>query len=884
MKSFDLVLLLLFALHPISAAILPLVSINGNGATFPQLVYSTWMNLYPLAGILRNVNVSFTYTPTSSGTGRQVILDRQVQFGASDGNASQAQWTNTTSGSFRMFPVLASSVAFGYNINGLSATLNMSRENLIRIFQGTVVKWSDPLILSDNPALATFLAGSTPAITSVRRLDSSGTTQIVSTALQSFSNNSAGVTWSIPSFQTYQSWPSIPSPGVAVYETGNAGVAISILTTPFSIGYIEHAIADEYLLTYANLLNRAGYLVRPSVTSVGAAVADFQSVYPTISRNAFYANIVDGGSPASYPIVGFTYMAFLENYPDNSLVITGSGTTMQYELMRFFHWALTDTSAALAASRYNFATAGSNPQLLSIAYEILGNIRYSSDPTVSASMISKVQTDYAAELAVRNRPYCANGCINGICLANNITGIGYCRCTLTTWTGPDCSIKELPLVYTSIGNYPSYWGLVGLSLGCIVLTIASGCVLRLYSKNDMLRASSLDLSYGILGFVLLGHVSAIVGLLLPSQTVCSKLGLVTIDARLFLFPAAITGVLTCFCLKLYRVFFVFGATGSKSRYMEGVGTVYFAWYTAGAVGICCIFSSIWIAVDPYVPVVLRSVDDVNFYTGCSSSGSIVPITMMSLMGLEIAAILGIIIYLSIQLGTVPTKFRAAQFEAENCYVIAFCLTGLLLNQQFVYSEYIKNLVFASLVAFLLQFLHFTMVLSVTIRAILFRASSMPGLDSGSHSQIATVIMEALQERKTTARSEKGVLVGHSCRLPGGFLQHWNDEIIFYNPLNGFMIFESIVAEGTYLAFNVKDPHTRLEVPRAIGDAEHTQLEFSITHNQHKQLVMVKIKPDSDEGRLWIAALRRHTGVKGILISDNPESASLRTSKQVVSMH
>lgn len=75
----------------------------------------------------------------------------------------------------------------------------------------------------------------------------------------------------------------------------------------------------------------------------------------------------------TYPIVGFTYFCYQTDYPDNKELKTLT-STYQYELFRFFYWALTDSVAASAAAAYSFATVGSVPEVQALALKALEEV------------------------------------------------------------------------------------------------------------------------------------------------------------------------------------------------------------------------------------------------------------------------------------------------------------------------------------------------------------------------------------------------------------------------------------------------------------------------------------------------------------------------------
>ena len=88
-----------------------------------------------------------------------------------------------------MLPILTSAVVPVYNIQGVTrndSRLVLDRETLAAIFMGEVTKWDDERILKDNKDMQAKLSGK--QIRVVYRSDKSGTTEILTRALSSFSS------------------------------------------------------------------------------------------------------------------------------------------------------------------------------------------------------------------------------------------------------------------------------------------------------------------------------------------------------------------------------------------------------------------------------------------------------------------------------------------------------------------------------------------------------------------------------------------------------------------------------------------------------------------------------------------------------------------------
>ena len=91
---------------------------------------------------------------------------------------------------------------------------------------------------------------------------------------------------------------TIAWPSVAIQTPKNSGVASSIKSTPYSIGYVELAYALQNNFTFAAVKNAAGVYVVPSAATVAADADQKLAVTPTDF------SIVNQPGAGSYPIAG----------------------------------------------------------------------------------------------------------------------------------------------------------------------------------------------------------------------------------------------------------------------------------------------------------------------------------------------------------------------------------------------------------------------------------------------------------------------------------------------------------------------------------------------------------------------------------------------------
>jgi len=304
------------------------VQINGAGATFPLPVYTEWVFAYNYV----DPSVTINYQGIGSGGGKKSIIDNTIDFAGSDSLLKDEEYTSGKD--LQMYPMLAGAVVPIYNVEDVTKTLVLDGNVLVGIYSAKINKWNDPAIA----ALNTGITLPDKAITVVHRSDGSGTTEMFTNALASFSDewkNSVGAGSAVE-------WP-VDKAGNGIGGKGNQGVAAVVQNTPNSIGYVELSYAVANKMAYASFVNKAGKTVVANAESLTAAMADFANTFTPTLTNI----IVNGSGEKSWPISGYTYIIL-------------HTTTMQdclkaQKLLEFLNWALTDTAAAGRAAELGYA-------------------------------------------------------------------------------------------------------------------------------------------------------------------------------------------------------------------------------------------------------------------------------------------------------------------------------------------------------------------------------------------------------------------------------------------------------------------------------------------------------------------------------------------------
>jgi phosphate transport system substrate-binding protein len=268
----------------------PAGSLNASGSTFVQPFFSS--AFYKYTGLNQGLQVN--YQGVGSGAGITAFEGGTVAFAASDVpmGASDLAKMPASSGPVVQVPDILGGVAVAYNLPGVSHRIKLDGPTLAGIFDGTITMWNAPQISALNPAVTLPAHAITPEV----RADSSGTTYIFSDYLKS-ANPTA---WTLGTSKTI-AWPAS-----ATQTPKNSGVAASILSTPYSVGYVELSYAIQNKMSYAKVKNSAGVYVAPSPATV-AADADQKT---SVSATDF--SIVNQSGAASYPIAGYSWAILLQ--------------------------------------------------------------------------------------------------------------------------------------------------------------------------------------------------------------------------------------------------------------------------------------------------------------------------------------------------------------------------------------------------------------------------------------------------------------------------------------------------------------------------------------------------------------------------------------------
>jgi phosphate transport system substrate-binding protein len=266
--------------------------------------------------------VGLNYQSVGSGAGIKQIKAKTVDFGASDmplpaDELNQAGLTQ--------FPAIIGGVVPVVNLAGVApGQLKLTGQVLSDIYLGKVTKWNAQEIVALNPGVKL------PAddITVVHRADGSGTSFLFTDYLSK----------SNPEFKakvgagTAVKWPT------GVGGKGNEGVAANVQRIKGAIGYVEWAYAKKNGMPHAQLKNREGAFLQPSLESFKAAAANADWA----KTPGFAVVLTDQPGKTSWPITGASFI----------LMHKVQDPARGKEVLKFFSWAFKHGGAAATELDY----------------------------------------------------------------------------------------------------------------------------------------------------------------------------------------------------------------------------------------------------------------------------------------------------------------------------------------------------------------------------------------------------------------------------------------------------------------------------------------------------------------------------------------------------
>lgn len=318
----------------------------GAGATLPYPLYSKWASEYAHVDPTVRVN----YQSIGSGAGIRQVSDGVVDFGATDEPMTDDQLKRTTTKLVHV-PTTIGAVVFAFNLPG-ERELALTGALAAEIFLGNVQRWDDERLAALNPGRT---LPKEPIIV-VHRADGSGTSAALTSYLAKSSDRWRDTVGSGTS-------PRFP---VGVGAKGNEGVTAFVKSTPMSIGYVELVYARQAGLAMAQLKNRAGKLVAPTLAAI-AVTANSAAISAAAAPEDARISLVDTTDDGAYPIAALSYVVLPAEARDRARAES---------LAKFLWWAVHEGQSL--ASGLDYVTLP--PQLVARAERALRELRSEGRP------------------------------------------------------------------------------------------------------------------------------------------------------------------------------------------------------------------------------------------------------------------------------------------------------------------------------------------------------------------------------------------------------------------------------------------------------------------------------------------------------------------------
>ena len=249
----------------------------GAGSTFVNPLFSKIFSGYTASKV--------NYQSIGSGGGILQLTNKTVDFGDSDAPLNADQ-TAKLSAPVLHIPMTSGAVVVIYNVPGITAPLNLTGKDLADIFLGKITNWNSAEIKATNKNVN---LPDLPIVV-VHRSDGSGTSFIFTDYLTKVNPEWAKRVGKASAVN----WPA------GLGGKGSEGVAGLVKQTPGGITYVELAYAKQNNLAFANIQNKSGKFIAPTLEATTLAS---NVVIPDDSK----VSITDTDNPKGYPIASFTW-------------------------------------------------------------------------------------------------------------------------------------------------------------------------------------------------------------------------------------------------------------------------------------------------------------------------------------------------------------------------------------------------------------------------------------------------------------------------------------------------------------------------------------------------------------------------------------------------
>ncbi|HWD87929.1 MAG TPA: phosphate ABC transporter substrate-binding protein PstS [Mucilaginibacter sp.] len=313
----------------------------GAGSTFVNPLFSKIFSKYTASKV--------NYQSIGSGGGILQLTNKTVDFGDSDAPLNADQ-TAKMSAPVLHIPMTSGAVVVTYNIPGLKAPLNLTGKDLADIFLGKITNWNSAEIKATNKGV------NLPdlSIVVVHRSDGSGTSFIFTDFLTKVNpdwEKKVGRAAAV-------NWPA------GLGSKGSEGVSGLVKQTPGGITYVELAYAKQNGMAFANIQNKSGKFIAPTLEATTLAS---NVTIPEDSK----VSITNTDNAKGYPIASFTWALIYKEQNYN-----GRSKERATELLKLLWYNIHQGQAECAPLNY----AKLSPAAVKVAEKILKSATYDGKP------------------------------------------------------------------------------------------------------------------------------------------------------------------------------------------------------------------------------------------------------------------------------------------------------------------------------------------------------------------------------------------------------------------------------------------------------------------------------------------------------------------------
>jgi phosphate ABC transporter phosphate-binding protein len=292
-------------------------TLKGEGSTLVAPLMDQWASSYWTTMIV-------SYDSAGSSAGIQAVSTKVVDFGASDAPLTPQQRSNAPG--ILTVPESAGGVVPIYNLPSLKAPLNFNGSVLAQMFDGQITSWNNTALQALNPGVSLPPNNVIP----VYRTGGSGTSFIFSSFL-----TLENPYWALH-YNKSTAWPTgLPGTGAS----GNGGVATTVSTTTYALGYVDlnYALTTQGI-GVGSVENSHHNFIHASVLNTLSALVDSNVTLPKGNGDWYNVSFLNAPGPNDYPITSLTYVLV---YQDLSAAYSTYTLNSAENLVDFLHWVLT---------------------------------------------------------------------------------------------------------------------------------------------------------------------------------------------------------------------------------------------------------------------------------------------------------------------------------------------------------------------------------------------------------------------------------------------------------------------------------------------------------------------------------------------------------------